>query len=410
MEQISNTINNLELKITEKEDTTIRWVILVLGITLAVMLLATGALVLLAVKASLSITLPLNQAIQIFQSITESGDLAFPAEAFQANHDEIGDLMLSFDRLLGSYRELAKICKTLSEGDLTVRIPIRSDRDVLALAFEKMSGNLKTLLSESKKISGALSRLSESFTTLASENNSSFVQLNSTLMQIASSTSSAAENSQNASQAVKGIDDSTRLGRDALGQVAEKMRAMSTSAEKSVGMAQAMEKSSLEIGNIVKVVSSIAKQTNLLSLNASIEAARAGDAGRGFAVVAEEVKKLSESTNDSIKEIGTFINQIRVRIAEVISLVQASSLEIREGLTLSEHSQSQYDAITFQIRNVVEEIENIAAFSEENASAVEEITAAAEEQNSGMQRIVMAATQINEMAASLTEAMNRFQV
>jgi methyl-accepting chemotaxis protein len=206
------------------------------------------------------------------------------------------------------------------------------------------------------------------------------------------------------------MDDSAHQGREALRHVVDKIHAISASAEKSATQAQAMEKGSQEIGNIVDVVSGIASQTNLLSLNAAIEAARAGEAGRGFAVVAEEVKKLSEGTNVSIKEIGNFITQIRSRITNVIALVHAGSAEIQDGLNLSEHSQSQYDAITLQIRGVVEEIENIAAFSEENASAVEEITAAAEEQNSGLQRIVTATNQINEMVAALSGAMNRFRL
>ena len=144
--------------------------------------------------------------------------------------------------------------------------------------------------------------------------------------------------------------------------------------KQSAETVQALGKSSDQIGEIVQVIDDIADQTNLLALNAAIEAARAGEQGRGFAVVADEVRKLAERTTKATKEIATMIKQIQKDTNDAVESMQQGTAEVEVGKKLAEKAGSSLQEIIHGAEQVVDIVTQVAAASEEQSSAAEQIS------------------------------------
>ena len=190
---------------------------------------------------------------------------------------------------------------------------------------------------------------------------------------------------------------------------------MTETMQASADRIHALGQRSQEIGEIVRVIEDIADQTNLLALNAAIEAARAGEQGRGFAVVADEVRKLAERTGKATKEIAEVIETVQVGTSEAVNSMEAGTAEAQNGMQLAQNAGERLKEIVDGVSRVAGMIQQIAGSTEEQSQVSDQIArsiqtvAGLSQQNEGSVAQVASATgDLARMASELQTSLARF--
>ncbi|MEF3696566.1 methyl-accepting chemotaxis protein, partial [Desulfolutivibrio sp.] len=248
-------------------------------------------------------------------------------------------------------------------------------RDGMLQAASRLEGVVATVSSASEELSAQIeqsSRGSENQAQRVGETATAMEEMNATVLEVA----------KNASQAAETSDAAKRKAQEGSGVVDQVIREIANVHEQSLALKSDMDtlgKQAEGIGQIMNVISDIADQTNLLALNAAIEAARAGEAGRGFAVVADEVRKLAEKTMTATKEVGDAISGIQQGTKRNIENVERSAKSVEEATTLAKKSGESLTAIVNLVDAASDQVRSIATASEQQSSASEEINRSIEE-------------------------------
>ncbi len=272
--------------------------------------------------------------------------------------------------LLSKLRRISQIATAISNKDISHTCSMQSDDMIgeIINGFNKMAANLRDLIGEVASMSGHVNRDASTIQALMTgvrtrfvaqqqtvgSINSSAETLSETVAQISSSASQVSEAARNASSLAKsggGIVQETIQG----------MRLINESVTLGSSAVDSLGRKSDEIGAIVAVINGIAEQTNLLALNAAIEAARAGEQGRGFAVVADEVRKLAEKTAQATQEISGMIQSVQMETRNAISTMQSGTEQVRGGVEKATEAGRALQEIVLSVERVSEMIERIAA-------------------------------------------------
>jgi methyl-accepting chemotaxis protein len=338
--------------------------------------------------------------------------------------DEIGLLALSFKNLIEYMRELAMAAESIAGNNLSVHVEPKSDKDVLGNSFNIMARNLKEMISRLNKNSANLVSAAFQIASLSkkmsegAEDQSQ--QVNHVSVAIEEMAATIVQSSKNASDATTASRSASETAGNGGRIVAETINGMQKIAKVVSGSADSISKlanSADQIGDIISVIDDIADQTNLLALNAAIEAARAGEQGRGFAVVADEVRKLAERTGKATGEIAQMIKGIQSETTEAVDSMQAGIMEVDKGRTMADQAGNSLNEIVNMSQQVMDMIQQIATASEEQSSAAEEISKNVEhistvtkDNASGAEQSATAAKLLNQQAEELKSIVSQFKL
>ncbi|MBC8414016.1 MAG: methyl-accepting chemotaxis protein [Nitrospira sp.] len=279
------------------------------------------------------------------------------------------------NQLLDAFRKMAN-------GDLTQKVSAKSHDEVGELAYtfnetsQKLNNMLHSVALHSENVASAASQLSTSAKNIADNSNeqsdkttiaaSSMDELNSSFL-------SVAQNTVNAATSAKDATTLATEGGSIVEQTTSRMNKIADTVKDSARKIEALGERSEQIGQIIQVINDIAGQTNLLALNAAIEAARAGEQGRGFAVVADEVRKLAERTTAATYEISEMIKGIQNDTESAVKTMQNGTKEVEVGVDLASKAADSLHQIVTSIQSVTDMIDNIATAAEEQSATGDEV-------------------------------------
>ncbi|NTW58625.1 MAG: HAMP domain-containing protein [Nitrospirae bacterium] len=306
-----------------------------------------------------------------------------------------------------------------AKGDLTTNVAAGNGDEIGAMAesYNKMSANLRRIVGEINTATNALASSSEELSATSDDMNKGAQQLSSQTEQVVTSMTEVsqtimdmAKNASSAADASKNASETAAKGKKIVDSTADDMTRIAKTVQEAAGTIEELGRNSAQIGEIVVTINGIADQTNLLALNAAIEAARAGEQGRGFAVVADEVRKLAERSSQATKDIAQRISAIQAAAGESVDAMKRGSDEVDRGVALAREASASLDTIVTASANAMDMVQRIAAATEQQSAATEEVTQNMEsisgitkQSSASTEQIKGSAAELARLASSLKE-------
>ena len=313
----------------------------------------------------------------------------------------------------------------IAAGDLTVPIKTaeRDERSMMS-AMQRMQEGLRGMVSSIHEGSAALSSASRNLVTMSdkvsdgvSQQHDATSSIAATLEEITVSIRQVSDSAGTASGLARDAGELAAQGSAAVSETVQDMQSSAASVNRSAGLVERMDEGSKQITAIVEVIKDIADQTNLLALNAAIEAARAGEAGRGFAVVADEVRKLAERTATSTREITDMITEIQRSTSAAIGGIEEGAVLVNASVDKAVTAGEGMGRINEATRQVVEAVREISEALESQSEAsefiarnVEQVSAMNEVNTTAVGEVVADARRLQELAVRLDSVVSRFKV
>ena len=310
-------------------------------------------------------------------------------------------------------REIGAALEKLSRGhvDLTARLPVRPDEiGALSAAINRFLESLGRLVGQIRASSEQVGKSSKVVFEITRQFSANSAQSGQVMSQISQNTIQVAHNTQSAAASANQAGLIAQQGSKLAAQVVEKMKEAQSSVSSAASFMQELGARSGRIGEIVDVITKIAHQTNLLSLNAAIEAARVGEAGRGFAVVADEIRKLAETSADSAQQITSLIKEVQDATVRAVEVTGRGNLEVADGYLSTQEAAKLFLAIAQEVAQVNSQVAQVAANIEEVAASTEEATATSEEQSAATHEVVSNTEEISRVSQRLAAAVAQFKI
>lgn len=315
-------------------------------------------------------------------------------------------------KILKSIMAVKDVAEKASNGNLTNVVPIYSDDEIgdMASAFNSMLASIKGMFGRLNAAVNTMASSSEELSATVAEITKMVSDQSNRASQIATSstemTQTVIDIAKNATDMASSSNDTLNIANEGAGVVSRTISEVRKISQTVSSLAEAMKAlgdRSKQIGEIVNVIKDIADQTNLLALNAAIEAARAGEQGRGFAVVADEVRKLAERTGKSTTEISEMIVAIQNETAKAVQSMEEGTRTVESGVDLATQAGDALGKIVGSVSALQSTVQQIA-------SATEEMTATAESISSDIEAVASAAKETSASAEEITHAANDLSI
>lgn len=360
---------------------------------------------------SIMISKPLEQITQSTQKMAE-GDLTIE-EIRVKNKDELGILANSFNQMVTAIRALIHQVNISTEQVAASSEELMASAEQTTHATEQISSSIQEVANGAEIEGKSVEESSRAIQEIAIG-----------VQRVASATSTVAEE---AKETIKEANE----GNKSIQKVIHQMDKIHESVNSTATVIKHLEERSKEIGKIIEVITGISDQTNLLALNAAIEAARAGEHGKGFAVVADEVRKLAEQSKESADQVTSLIQEIQEYTNNAVTVMGKGTNEVEYGITVVQETGQGFGRILQSIDEVSTQIQEISAVSEEISAGVEQVNASmeqvaevaknsssntqnvaasSEEQLASMEEITASSASLSKMAEELLMQTRQFKL
>lgn len=321
--------------------------------------------------------------------------------------------------------DLVRQAEALGAGDLSARLNVSSHDEIgqLARSFNQMGEALSTMVSHIRKAAEdvnsraqALSGLSGGAYEGMDHQSGEITSMAGAVEEFSATSLNIADNMGNTERLAQDNAQQTKIGRTSMQEASSSLEHIATALNSTATVINTLGQRSQEIGGIVGVITAIAEQTNLLALNAAIEAARAGEQGRGFAVVADEVRNLASRTRQATDEISGMIQSIQQETGNAISTMEQGNVLMQEGLARNADVASALARIDEQSRSAGQQFAAITTATQEQSSTatllssnLQSIALANSEQREVVSNLAITAKELETLAASLRHEVDRFR-
>ncbi len=312
------------------------------------------------------------------------------------------------------------------EGDLTRRLPVRGNDEIarLARAFNAFADKIRDTIQQVTGATSQLASAAEEMSHVTAETREGVQQQRSETEQVATAMNEmtatvqeVARNAESAASAAHSADEQAGDGKQVVAETVSAIERLAGEVEKAAGVIQRLEQDSEEIGTVLEVIQGIAEQTNLLALNAAIEAARAGEQGRGFAVVADEVRSLASRTQASTQEIQGVIERLQAGARDAVAVMEDGRQQARVSVEHAARAGEALDAITGAVNAITTMNNQIAEAARQQGEVAEEInqnvvniSRVADTTAAGTDQLAQASQDLAHLSHDLQNLVARFKV